>query len=675
MNKNIENYKKAIDQIHVDENLKDKVLEKAKEKQSKKPIYYLRYAVSIAAVALIAIVIGVKMNTPNGLNKEVLDSSKKLEIAEENKEELLARANIKRFSSIEELRETLENNSVSYEDIYNSRAETVKTDSIAESGTANADLMSKESSLDYSKTNNQVENVDEADIVKTDGKYIYYCQNLEVYIYDNDLNLKTNLNFEDGFAPSNIFINDDKLVVLGSNNGFNKEVYLNSMSKDVEYENEKTKTIVRVYDLKNIENPELAREISVDGYYKDARMIEKNIYFVTTYGFGYYRNLEELTDDEILPCYKDSFISDDDIVVEATDIAYFEEMEDNTYSIVAGFNLDSDEDVNIETFLGFGEDLYVSTENLYIVSPNYYNRQINDSTIYKFRLKDGDVFATGSAKVEGSVNNQFSIDEYEGNLRIATTIYDYDRENYQTDYKTRLTIFDENLEKIGEIENLIEDERIYSVRFIGEIGYIVTFEQVDPLWVIDLSDPKNPVIRGELEIPGYSSYLHPWDENHIIGIGYNVKPNGYGGVTTDGIKLSMFDVSDLDNPKEIFNISLGTEFYSQITTSHHLLFINKDKNLLGFPVSTYIKNKQLEGLILYRVDLENNKFEEIKDLVLEKNSNGLSRFIYIGDYIYGLYYKRIEKYDINSFEKVQEVPVPSESKLEYYYNTRNVILD
>ena len=315
MNKNIENYKKAIDQIHVDENLKDKVLEKAKEKQSKKPIYYLRYAVSIAAVALIAIVIGVKMNTPNGLNKEVLDSSKKLEIAEENKEELLARANIKRFSSIEELRETLENNSVSYEDIYNSRAETVKTDSIAESGTANADLMSKESSLDYSKTNNQVENVDEADIVKTDGKYIYYCQNLEVYIYDNDLNLKTNLNFEDGFAPSNIFINDDKLVVLGSNNGFNKEVYLNSMSKDVEYENEKTKTIVRVYDLKNIENPELAREISVDGYYKDARMIEKNIYFVTTYGFGYYRNLEELTDDEILPCYKDSFISDDDIVV------------------------------------------------------------------------------------------------------------------------------------------------------------------------------------------------------------------------------------------------------------------------------------------------------------------------------------------------------------------------
>ena len=122
-------------------------------------------------------------------------------------------------------------------------------------------------------------------------------------------------------------------------------------------------------------------------------------------------------------------------------------------------------------------------------------------------------------------------------------------------------------------------------------------------------------------------------------------------------------------------LKLGTEFYSQITTSHHLLFINKDKNLLGFPVSTYIKNKQLEGLILYRVDLENNKFEEIKDLVLEKNSNGLSRFIYIGDYIYGLYYKRIEKYDINSFEKVQEVPVPSESKLEYYYNTRNVILD
>ena len=391
-------------------------------------------------------------------------------------------------------------------------------------------------------------------------------------------------------------------------------------------------------------------------------MIDDNIYFVTTDGVNLYKDISLLDDDEILPCYTDSFISDENITIDATKIAYFDNNNSNyNYSIVAGFNLNSDEDVNVETFLGFGSNLYVSTENLYMVSPNYDNWEVKDSTIYKFSLKDGDVFATGSVNVEGTVNNQFSIDEYEGNLRIATTIYNYDMENYESNYKTRLTIFDENLEKIGEIENLIEDEIIYSVRFIDKVGYIVTFEEVDPLWVIDLSNPREPIVRGELEIPGYSSYLHPWDENHIIGIGYNVKSNKNGGVTNDGMKLSMFDVSDLDNPKEIFNISLDSKLYSGVTNSHHLLFINKAKNLLGFPVSAYMKDKHLEGLILYRVDLENNKFEEINNMVSNSDFYGFSRFIYIGDYIYGLYYDKIKKYDINSFEEIKEVSISNEN--------------
>ena len=705
MNKNAENYKKAIDQIHIDEDLKEKVLENTKGKtKSRKPIYYLSYAASFAVIAIVAVV-GIRTNFlkdfNKNLSKEKLDLSKGSEIVKENKEELLAKANIKRFSSMEELRETLEDaaenqtyvtNGVAFEDSVATAESTLsqaeKTNSTKGSEVAELEDTGLEN---YSKTNNQVENVDEADIVKTDGKYIYYCQNLRVYIYDNDLNLMATLDYEDGFAPRHIFINGDKLVVLGNNDGFNISYYeklQNSENSSGTIAREKIKSIARIYDLTDIESPELDREISVDGRYNEARMIENNVYFVTTYGINIY-GLKQLEDSEILPSYNDTLVSDEDITIEPTDIAHFENVDDGNYSIVAGFNLDKNEEVNIETFLGHGGEIYVSENNLYVVSMNYDDYGYpKDSTIYKFALKDGTVLALGSTIVEGQVNSQFSIDEYNGDLRIATTVYDMDDSEEEQnnrfievvkvpEYHTRLTIFNKDLEKIGEIENLIENEKVYGVRFIGEVGYIVTFESVDPLWVIDLSDPSNPVVRGELEIPGYSIYLHPWDNTHIIGIGYNVKDNRYeGGVTNDTLKLSMFDISDLNNPKEIFNISLPDELFSSITSDHKLLFINKERNLIGFPVYSFNDKGLSDGLILFNVDLENNKFNEIDDLVVDledtrHNTNANARFIYINDYIYGLLWNKIKKIDIDTFKKVKEAPVPSESKLEKYYEYFN----
>lgn len=198
------------------------------------------------------------------------------------------------------------------------------------------------------------------------------------------------------------------------------------------------------------------------------------------------------------------------------------------------------------------------------------------------------------------MNNQFSMDEYEGNLRVATTYVVETRteENYDEEtgigsisyeeplYSNRLYILDDNLKEIGKIDDLAKDEKIYSVRFMGKMGYIVTFEQVDPLFVIDLSDPTNPQIKGELKIPGYSSYLHPYDETHIIGIGYNTKSNGYGGITTDNMKMSMFDVSDVENPKEMFSIDIGKSYTSsELLYNHKVLFYKKSDNLIGFPVN------------------------------------------------------------------------------------------
>lgn len=677
MNKNVENYRKAIEQIHVDENLKDKVLEKTKEKKNKS-IYFLRYAICFATVLIVAIAgIGFYNKKDKLLNLE-----NNLEIVKENKEELLSKINIKRFKNSEELREVIEKyqeeNGID-EIISEKRAinEEIQLEDSTTKSAVTEGLSSNETNSDYSKTNNQVENVDEADIVKTDGNNIYYCANSRIYILDNDLNQKAVIEEKGDFNPYQIFLNGKNLVIFGNIYKSTTEIRTvgDETTKNSFVEKEdiavsyRPKTVVKIYDVSDVENPTQKREISVDGRYIDGRMIENNVYFVSTYYMSLCDDVRNLEDSDILPSYKDSAISDETKMIEASNIAYFEKNneEELEYSIVVGFSLDNNEEAKVETFLGESNEIYVSENNLYIISKNYSRYwSIKDTTIYKFNLKDGEVLASGSVTVDGSLKNQFSIDEYNGNLRVATTV---NVNNFLIDenmdfmgapvekYENRLLVFNENLEKIGEIENLIEDEEIYSVRFIGNVGYIVTFKEIDPLWVIDLSDPTNPIVKGKLEIPGYSSYLHPWDETHIIGFGYNVKDNGYGDVRNDTIKLSMFDISDLGNPKEIFNISFDHKnTYTSIFDDHKGLFINKDKNLIGFPVNWFSSsdNYNSTGLILYKVDLENNKFEEISKLT-SKGYGFVQRGIYIGDNIYCLYLDRIVKYDINSFEEGKRI--------------------
>ena len=283
-------------------------------------------------------------------------------------------------------------------------------------------------------------------------------------------------------------------------------------------------------------------------------------------------------------------------------------------------------------------------------------------------------------EVYGHMNNHFSMDEYDGNLRVATTSYKtFDpalneflgMDVIDTTITTNnLFILNDKLELIGKIEDLAKDEKIYSVRFIGEIGYMVTFKEIDPLFVIDLSDPTNPVVKGELKIPGYSSYLHPYDENHIIGIGYNVKDNRWGGVTNSNMKMSMFDVSDLSNPKEVFNVDIGEDYaYSEITYNHKVLFSKESENLIGFPVTyndyNYRENKN--GFIIFKIDLENNQFEKYGEIMDGLNYRFNSeRIIYIEDVLYSLERNKIISYDLNTLEKINEVELPYE-KTRYYY--------
>ena len=578
-----------------------------------------------------------------------------------NKQVAKVAHDLPRFKNMEQLKSVLKKNNSKNEYLLEDASETM-TDSAQTETATNSKSTSEES---YSTTNVQVENVDEADMVKTDGDYIYYVANKKVYIVKaKELTVVSEIEYNEEtekLYPREIYVYGNKMVVIG--NGYEYKENSNRYETDETDETVRDYTSVRarymskaiVYDISNKNEPKQTRVVSLDGSYVSSRMIGENLYFISEKSVSYYDKLE---DDELLPVIKDSQSSEETKKIDCTEIAYFEDTKSYSYMIVAGFNINNKEAVNTETFFGASSNIYASEKNLYVTQSIYNDGFIYKGTkniIYKFNLDDSKIKLQCKGEVKGYLNNQFSMDEYEGNLRIATTSRDNKTSSNQ------LYVLDENLQEIGKIEDLAKGEKIYSVRFIGKVGYIVTFEQIDPLFVIDLSNPSNPVVKGQLKIPGYSSYLHPYDETHIIGIGYNTKSNGYGGVVNANMKMSMFDVSDLENPKEMFNVDIGDDYvYSQIKSNHKALFYNKDKNLIGFPIKNRSESTYKNELVIFKINLENG-FEEYAKIEQENNyKNNIDRAIYIGEVLYTLSDAKIVSYDLNTIEKIEELELELE---------------
>lgn len=687
---NKDDYKKIMDQIHAPEELKQKTFEKMTQKQKNNNAIPLR-VLSAAAVFLLVFAIGFKQfNNHNivyvGENEQDIQKPS-VERTDTEAEEL------PRFKNMQELIDILKKQQV----LYARNSVSKSTDGVVPMTT---DLAVEESAVadgDHSTTNNQVDNVDEADIVKTDGKNIFYISNNIVNIIDaNNLELLSEINgymsdeSGESFSPSQLFINGTKLVVIGS---FYKRETITSDEReedsvifDYAYVNSINMTKAMVYDITDGKNPKLLREVALDGYYKSARMIGDNIYFISSKGIGYY-GYDQIKEEDLLPTVEDSIDITVSKKIPCTDIAYFPGSDSYSYTLVGGFNINNDEPLSVETFFGAGDTVYCSENNLYLTRPIYnseYRR--NNIEIYKLELNNSKVTMKANGKVEGYINDQFSLDEFDGNLRIATTVikepfrYDEETDEYIDEITTnRVYILDENLEELGRTEDLADGERIYAVRFMGKIGYVVTFEQVDPLFVLDLSDPKKPEVKGQLKIPGYSSYLHPYDETHVIGIGYNTKDNGYGGVANTNMKMSMFDISDLNNPIEMFNVSIGLDYaYSDLLHDHKALFYKASDNLIGFAYNTYSyegNSKDYWSFDIFHIDLEKG-FERFARFSQRHDyRTNIKRMIYIGDTLFGLSSNKVTSYDLNTQELLHELELNSSESEELYVRNYMMVDD
>ncbi len=520
----------------------------------------------------------------------------------------------------------------------------------------------------HSETNVQVKGVDEGDIVKTDGSYIYTLSNNSIYIVNSqrdDFKVVNTLNFVD-YDPIEFYVRDNKLVTIGYFHGINIDTDEGDIDYRV-YSHYSNSLKILVHDISDKSDITLLRNVQLDGSYLSSRLIDDKLYLVAN-KWVYYE------DKEPRPYYNDSLESEISFI-DYEDIKYFPESVYNNYLITLGLdlsNLDSSK-IDIGAYLGSGNNMYASTENMYITQDKYrYNiyeldKSIDNSmnsSIFKFRLENGKITYESTGEVPGTILNQFSMDEQSGNFRIATTKGD---SWWGNDSKSisNVYVLDNSMKIIGKTKDLAPGERIYSVRFMGDKVYVVTFRQVDPFYVIDLKEPTDPKVLGYLKIPGYSSYLHPFDEKHIIGIGMDTIETD-GRVINGGVKISMFDVTDFSNPVELDKMIIGGRgSYTDISHDHKSLLFSKEKNILSFPIyaSNYDKNTykhtfETQAAFVFSID-EDYKFNlrgNISHLDSEDDyMDHIRRILYIDDSLYTISDNMIKISDFDTLENIKDL--------------------
>ena len=442
----------------------------------------------------------------------------------------------------------------------------------------------------YSNTNIQVAGVDEADSVKTDGKYLYVIANNTVYVMNagstNPAEAKVLAKISsDGTYLSGIYLSQDgnKLAVLGTKYATYTEPTKDPSLIMPPYWGSGS-TFVQVYDLTNKASPALTRNFTISGSYFNSRMIGNYIYTIIT------ENVYTENGKANLPVvYSGAEASN----VQPTKIFYADSADSSyTYTTVIGLNLmDNSAPSKTSIMMGGASDMFVSANNIYVTyqawTPNSQN-----TNIYRISVNQGDLKIETKGSVPGSAINKYAMDEFNGYFRIATTQWMQDNATTADGaiFKVGRTlnsiyVLKPDLTVTGKLERFKMDESIYSVRFIGNKCYIVTFKQIDPFFVIDMSNPAAPKVAGELKIPGYSSYLHPYDENHIIGI----------GMENNTVKLSLFDVTNVNAPKETAKYIVQSQWSdSPIAYDPHAFLFDAQRQLLVIPVSVnnnYIDHK------------------------------------------------------------------------------------
>uniref|UniRef100_A0A7C3ESP3 Beta-propeller domain-containing protein n=1 Tax=Candidatus Methanomethylicus mesodigestus TaxID=1867258 RepID=A0A7C3ESP3_9CREN len=524
---------------------------------------------------------------------------------------------------------------------------------------------------EYSTTNVQVAGIDEADIVKSDGEYLYIATWESVYIvkaFPPELAAIVGQIKVNGSSFSEIYVNQNRLIVMG--NDF--RTYLDTMpitndgtTKKIYYPIYINTAFIKVYDISNKSRPVLVKDIEVNGSISGSRMVGDYVYLISNKPSMIYSYNEPVI---ALPGYS---INNESVSVQATDVKYVDTVEENyNFITIMAINvMDDSQQPTTETFLaGSASTIYVSAQNMYLVVHSWSVLPFADYTwkeetlIYRIRYEGESIAVEASGAVPGTVLNQYSMDEYENHFRIATTEW---KSNGSVN---AVFVLNMDLQKVGAIEEIAIGERIYSARFIGPKCYLVTFRQVDPFYVIDLSTPSSPRILGELKIPGYSNYLHPFDANHIIGIGKDGQ----------AVKISLFDVTDVTHPVEEAKYTINFTYTdSEALYDPKAFLFDAQKQLLALPVSwnsrvgptTWVYS---QGAYIFNISLQDGIV--LKGVVTHQENDSqqnynfvVRRILYMDNALYTVSAQKVKINDLNTLAFINSVDLPYIEQLYWRY--------
>lgn len=502
-------------------------------------------------------------------------------------------------------------------------------------GSTKEQQLSADTTGDHSNTNVRQEGVDEADVAKTDGRYLYVLEDDGDYvsIVDTKTNMKkiSEIKAQKDETIEEFYLTEKnkKVVMICSNSSDDDYEDVEDVTRSSLISKQTEGTRVVTYDVQDKKHPKKAGEVSQNGEYELSRISDGYLYIFSNYWVA--ENWKKKHPSTYIP-----YVDGD--LMKAKDIYLPEGTKGCMYEIVSSINLKQpDKIADSKAIFSEGGDAYVSNKNIYYYEEEWTGNGKQEKTLLrKLSYKKGKLAVVAQKTFRGYLNDSFSIDEYDGYLRMVVT-----RGKTNAVY-----VLDQKLKLTGKITNLAKDERVYSARFLGDTGYFVTYKETDPLFSVDLSNPKNPKILGRLKIPGFSNYLHFYGEDKLLGIGMDVDKKGD---VTDGVKLSMFDISDKKNVKEEHKYTLKDVYSTDVEWDYKAALIDVEKNIIGFPAGG--ENRQMYYLFSYT---EEKGFQcNMKEKIY--GSDVLStRGIYIKDRLYVINGNVLKAYSLKTYKKVDD---------------------
>ena len=638
---------KETEDINVPEALQPEMIEKKLMEHNKK-MKKQRQKKIMAAAACCAVVagigiVGMKVSEQSTGARLISDASE-FEKKESGIVETIASA-----KDYDEIYDRI-NTKMEQDKIVQSRAYEIKEYTVEDSASTES-AVAVTTGGGYSDTNVREDGVGEAYIIKTDGNHIYILNGDKISIVgieSAEIEALGEIQLESDSYYAEMYVKDDRLIAF-----YTKNTYEDRGDGLGEYYRQET--IAEIFDISDPTTPKKVTKISQSGDYNSVRIVGEYVYLFSdfyadiSYGrSGVAAYIPEIQGEKVT----------------SGSIYMPQSTESLNYIVISGFSLkDPEEKIDRKSVFGTGGLFYASNDNIYVCETlwNASNSDVAQTCIRKLSYKDGVIKPVGQTRVDGILNDSFSIDEYEENLRIVATVEPdsshgvmplvsdiasvVSTETEEEKSYNVLYILDENLNEISRIEDLAPDEKVYSARFMGDAGYFVTYKQIDPLFSVDLSDPKNPEILGELKIPGFSEYLHPYGDGLLLGIGKDVDETG---MVTNGVKISMFDISDPSDVQETDKYVIEDAISTDVAYNYKTALVDAQKNLIGF--IAYSDGGADYYVFSYGEDGFTCEFEKS---MVGYNSN--VRGIYVGDKFYIVTGNTVESFMLESFDKVDDL--------------------